>query len=71
MGLQVMEKSFGIRPSDRLEPLQATISEYRGKRMCELMYGTGENSQTLTMEYAQFLKQFSFYININQGNLYN
>lgn len=71
MGLQVMEKSFGIRPSDRLEPLQATISEYRGKRMCELMYGTGENSQTLTMEYAQFLKQFSFYIRMNQGSLYS
>lgn len=71
MGLQVMEKSFGIHPSDRSEPLQATISDHRGKKMCELMYGAGENTQVLTMEYAQFLKQFSEYIRMNQGSLYS
>ena len=70
MGLQVMEKSFGIHPSDRSEPLQATISDHHGEKACELMYGTGENTQILTMGYVQFVKQFSEYIRMSQGSLY-
>lgn len=70
MGLQVMEKSFGIHPSDRSEPLQATISDHHGEKACELMYGTGENTQILTTGYVQFVKQFSEYIRMSQGSLY-